>query len=184
MKPQEIDLDSEVPPLPVMRDGRSPFVKWLDGAGPRALPKYVYVASSWRNLLQQGVVHALRAARIDCYDYRQPVEGESGFRWSEIDPSWMGWKPEDWRKALSHPVAQHGFRRDLAAMSRADCCVLVLPCGRSAHLEAGYMAGACKPVFTLAVEQVEPELMALLLGPPEHICASVLELLGKLGVED
>ncbi len=40
----------------------------------------------------------------------------------------------------------------------ADACVLVLPCGRSAHLEAGYFAGAGKPLLILLADG-EPELM-------------------------
>lgn len=150
----------------------------------RGKPSYVYVASSWRNLLQQGVVHTLRAAGIPCYDYKAPAPGEDGFRWSEINPAWQGWTPAQWREALAHPVAQRGYARDRDALHRADCGVLVLPCGRSAHLEAGYLAGRGVPVYTLAVEPCEPELMALLLGPPENVCTSVVELLGRLGVED
>lgn len=160
------------------------FQRWVVGQGERDRPEYVYVASSWRCLLQQGVVHALRAAGIACYDFREPVPGGSGFSWREIDPNWLNWPPEQWRSALAHPVAQEGFALDKGAMDRADCGVLVLPCGRSAHLEAGYLAGQGKPVFTLAIEKCEPELMALLGGPPANICTSVMDLLGKLGVED
>jgi nucleoside 2-deoxyribosyltransferase len=45
-------------------------------------------------------------------------------------------------------------------MEWADACVLVLPCGRSAHLEAGWFAGKGKPVFVLTFDGEEPELMA------------------------
>ena len=34
-----------------------------------------------------------------------------------------------------------------------------LPCGRSAHTEAGWMAGAGKRVIVFIPEMVEPELM-------------------------
>ena len=37
--------------------------------------------------------------------------------------------------------------------------MLVLPCGRSAHTEAGWMAGAGKHVIAYIPEMVEPELM-------------------------
>jgi nucleoside 2-deoxyribosyltransferase len=67
-------------------------------------------------------------------------------------------------------------------MDHADCCVLVLPSGRSAHLEAGYMAAQGKPVYTLALERVEPDLMNLLLGPPDHIATTMDELFDLLGV--
>ena len=37
--------------------------------------------------------------------------------------------------------------------------MLVLPCGRSAHTEAGWMAGAGKKVIVYIPEMQEPELM-------------------------
>ena len=45
------------------------------------------------------------------------------------------------------------------ALEHADTCVLVLPCGRSAHAEAGWMAGRGKRVIVYIPEMVEPELM-------------------------
>ena len=36
------------------------------------------------------------------------------------------------------------FRNDIEAMEACDTCVLVLPCGRSAHTEAGWFAGRGK----------------------------------------
>jgi len=44
-------------------------------------------------------------------------------------------------------------------MVAAHTCVLVLPCGRSAHLEAGYFVGASKPLYILIEDEIEPELM-------------------------
>ena len=44
-------------------------------------------------------------------------------------------------------------------MRWADACVLLLPCGASAHLEAGWFSGAGKPVAVVAPEIREPELM-------------------------
>lgn len=182
MTENEIDLDAAPPPLPVMRDGRTAFQKWVDGDGPRAMPKSVYVASSWRNPLQIGVVATLKAAGLDVYDFRHPAPERSGFSWKSIDPEWMLWTPAQWRDALRTSIAKDGYALDRDGMDRADCCVLVLPCGRSAHLEAGFMAAEGKPVFTLALEQVEPDLMNLLLGPPEHICVTMDELFDRLGV--
>jgi hypothetical protein len=140
----------------------------------------IYVASSWRNRLQIGVVTALRSLGYECYDFRNPLPGETGFSWKSIDPEWMHWTVADWRQALKTPIAQSGFALDKGGMSRADVCVLVLPAGRSAHLEAGFMAGQGKPVYTLALEPVEPELMALLGGPAENICCTMEELFERV----
>jgi len=179
----ETELERPLPPLDII-DGRTPFQKWVDGDGPAANPRSVYVASSWRNPLQIGIVATLKAAGLSVYDFRNPEPGNSGFGWREIDPHWQLWKPSQWRAALATDVARKGFALDKAGMDAADCCVLVLPCGRSAHLEAGYMAAQGKPVFTLALESDdhEPELMSLLLGPPEFICVTMDELFDRLAV--
>lgn len=63
----------------------------------------------------------------------------------------------------------------------ADCCVLLLPCGRSAHFEAGYFWGAGKPVHILLAERNEPELMYL---GATSVNISPHELLGSLGIKD
>lgn len=125
---------------------------------PRQLK--IYVASSWRNTYQPEVVATLRAAGHDVYDFRNPEEGNDGFRWSEIDPDWKKWDCERYAKALEHPIAKKGFKLDLGAVLRADLCVLVLPSGRSASWEYGYHCGMTgRPGIVHMPENVEPELM-------------------------
>ena len=119
----------------------------------------IYVASSWRCILQPGVVHILRTAGHEVYDFRNPPN-KTGFAWSEIDPDWLKWTPEKFVDRLYDRRAINGFNEDFAAMRWADACVLVLPCGRSAHLEAGYFWGAGKPLYILlSDDKFEPELM-------------------------
>ncbi len=67
--------------------------------------------------------------------------------------------PEDYLDAMEHPLAQAGFRSDFDAMQWADVCVLVLPCGASAHSEAGWMKGAGKKVIVYQNRPQRPELM-------------------------
>lgn len=120
---------------------------------------YIYVASSWRNgARQQAVVRALRDWGADVYDFRQPCYGALGFGWDRIDPKWKNWKAEQFIEALDHPLARDGFRVDMNALKAADLCVLVMPCGRSAHLELGYCVGSQKPTGILLTDG-EPELM-------------------------
>lgn len=143
-----------------------------------------YVASSWRNPYQPALVRALRSAGMQVYDFRNPAPGVTGFAWSEIDPDWMDWMPSEWREALRHPIAVKGYRNDRRGMDNSECCVLVLPSGRSSHMEAAFMAAQGKPVFTLALDHVAPDLMNLLLGPPEHLCCSMDDLFDALGIAD
>lgn len=123
----------------------------------------IYVASSWRNEYQPAVVADLRKGGHEVYDFRNPPGGGHGFHWSAIDPKWRLWSPELFVEALDHPIARAGFASDYEALRWADCCVLVLPCGRSAHIEAGWLKGSGKPTYVLhSPDDLEPELMYLL----------------------
>lgn len=119
----------------------------------------IYVASSWRNELQQEVVKVLRDAGHEVYDFKNPSETDKGFAWSDIDPNWQKWTNKEYRAALNHPIAEKGFNNDFNGMRWAEACVLVMPCGRSAHSEAGWMQGSGKPVIVLQPKEAEPELM-------------------------
>lgn len=142
----------------------------------------LYVASSWRNKYQPGVVSMLRDAGHLVYDFRNPEPGNNGFSWAQIDPNWQRWDSEAYRCALDHPAAQAGFNLDFEAMCLADGCVLVLPSGRSAHLEAGWFMGCGRPVWVLVPEPVEPELMYLLARERAGaLCVSTSELVRRIG---
>jgi hypothetical protein len=136
----------------------------------------IYVASSWKNPYQPFIVGELRLNGHAVYDFRNP-EPNTGFAWSEIDPNWMNWTAREYREALRHPRAAQGFHSDFSAMRWADTCLLVLPCGRSAHLELGWMAGANKRTIVLTRDGEEPELMALL---ADRICVDMREVLNEL----
>ena len=117
----------------------------------------IYVASSWRNTFQAAVVKALRADGYEVYDFMN----SEGFHWSEVDPAWKDW-PADVPKyltGLNHACALRGFNRDMAALRNCDVCVYVMPCGVSASLEAGWAAGAGKPLVVYVPGLREPDLM-------------------------
>jgi len=118
----------------------------------------IYVASSWRNDYQPEVVRGLREVGHDVYDFRNPTDGDHGFHWSEIDGDWKQWTVEQYINNLRNPIARDGFAKDYDAMCASDGCVLLCPCGRSAHLEAGWFIGRGKPTWILAARE-EPELM-------------------------
>jgi hypothetical protein len=138
----------------------------------------IYAASSWRNPLQPSVVKSLRGAGHEVYDFRNPFNGRPGFAWSEIDPEWQGWSAARYRELLTtSPTAAAGYVNDLRAMEWADTCVLILPSGRSAHLEAGWFTGRGKRCMILTRDGEEPELMALL---ATDICISLEEVVERL----
>ena len=118
----------------------------------------IYVASRWRNDIQPIIVAKLRELGHDGYDFKNPPF-KSGLHWIEIDHKWEEWTVEEYVNNLDHPIAELGFKSDFDAMKWAECCVMVLPCGRSAHTEAGWMKGAGKQTHVFMSQKQEPELM-------------------------
>lgn len=136
----------------------------------------IYLAASWRNPYHSDVLAILRNVGHEVYDFKNPPYS-TGFKWSDIGLE-LPCTAEAYRTALySHPRAAQGFNADFAAMRWADTCVMLLPSGRSAHLELGWMAGAGKRTIILTRDNEEPELMALLC---DKICISVKEVLEEL----
>lgn len=136
----------------------------------------IYVASSWRCPFQPEVVQRLRALGHEVYDFRGCDTGwdspndrtgvPGGFSWSDVDPDWKNW-PEDiprYLRGLEHPRAIEGFNRDMNALKLADACILVNPCGQSAHAELGWAAGAGKLTAAYCPAIREPDLMLKMAG--------------------
>ncbi|BBB91040.1 MAG TPA: hypothetical protein PKA28_10735 [Methylomusa anaerophila] len=137
----------------------------------------IYVASSWRNTIQPKIVALLRDQDYEVYDFKNPKPGNTGFHWSEIDPNWKQWTPDQFKMNLKHEIALNSFYSDMRALEDCNVCVLVLPCGRSAHLEAGWAIGAGKPTIIFLQDNIEPELMYLM---AMFICTDTQDLLSKL----
>ena len=137
----------------------------------------IYVASSWRNTYYPEVVARLKEAGHEVYDFRNPPHGGNGFRWTDINEKALDWTFEQYAEGLHHPKAERQFQADLEALNWADTCVLVLPCGRSAHTEAGWMAGAGKKVIVYIPKMEEPELMYKLF---QGVAGSLDDLIGTL----
>lgn len=124
----------------------------------------VYVASSWKNKHMDDVLAALRGRGLSVYDFRDPM---TAFNWRQVHDAPFPWHRDEVVRALAHPLARRGFKGDTDAMKASRVCVLVLPCGRSAHMEAGWMAGAGRPVFVYMPEPGEPD--------SAHIMATSIE---------
>ena len=105
----------------------------------------IYIASSWKN-----VAAVRKAAKILRYrhrhsvdDFTDPSHGRFVFSYTEID----NYQHMDGIKFLKQPKAQRAFQEDKKWIDWADVVLLMLPSGRSAHLEAGYAAGRGKKLI-------------------------------------
>jgi hypothetical protein len=139
----------------------------------------IYVASSWRNELQPRVVAALRAAGHEVHDYKEPGGDGEGPSAEEMEGmTGMRFEPARFRELLTeHPLAGTLFDKDMGALRACDACVLVLPCGRSAHLELGWAVGAGKHTLALLHGECEPDLMYKMV---DHLCLSIDEVVQTL----
>ena len=134
----------------------------------------IYVASSWRNTFQLGVVAELRSDGHQVYDFKGPGDGwgmegggPGGFHWKECaqpGTDWQKWTVLEYLEALEHPRAEEGFRRDMDALEQCDVCVMVMPCGPSASMEMGWACGAKKEVYVYVPGMREPDLMVKMAG--------------------
>lgn len=151
--------------------------------GKYIMVRKIYLASSWKNSLQPQLVKDLRNIGHEVYDFRNPHVGNNGFSWSSIDENWKEWTSEQFRNTLYfNKIAEKGFKNDWNGMLWADTGILLLPCGRSAHIEAGYFRGANKQLFiVLSEDQNEAELMYKM---AHRLYLNTKELLNDLTVEN
>lgn len=106
----------------------------------------IYVASSWKNekrcLLIAKVLRDW-GHEVDCFC--DASSGRYVFNYQELgDVSKMNAV-----SALEEPKVIRAFQEDKHWLDWAECVVLLLPSGKSAHLEAGYAAGRGKKLVIL-----------------------------------
>lgn len=118
------------------------------------------MASSWKNPFYQTVIDELNI-HFKVLDWRKYGKG---FTWDQvsIDNNDSVDSIEYRRILYTNPIARAGFNSDFVMMQEAHIGVLLLPCGKSAHLEAGWFWGQNKPLFILTfANEIQPELMYL-----------------------
>ena len=81
----------------------------------------------------------------------------------------------DYREALRRPAAQNIFHFDKRYIDASDALVMVLPAGKSAHLELGYAVGRGKRGFIYMPEQ--PDKWDIMYSYAEAVVYNDAELL-------
>jgi len=103
----------------------------------------VYIASSWRNIneVREWTSH-LRAEGFEVFDFTD--ENDHFVFWIKDIPGQANMDIIDF---LNREESQKAFDADCEGMKRSNVCLLLLPSGKSAHLEAGFMKGAGKKLI-------------------------------------
>lgn len=132
----------------------------------------IYIASSWKNKYQQQLVEELRKRGHKVYDFKHPCGRNDVPVWESVSVTQNlrsayvenRLKGGEFKRMLLDRLSVERFKEHFSAMQDADTCILLLPAGRSSHIEAGHMNGMGKRVFVMDTsKEVTPELMYLAL---------------------
>lgn len=102
----------------------------------------IYMASSWKNAaIVIAIANFLRSLghEVDCFC--EQTDKRFSFCWQEIVDDI---RDTDAISFLKEEEAKKAFKEDKKWLDWCEVCLLVLPCGKSAHLEAGYSVGKGK----------------------------------------
>ncbi len=108
----------------------------------------IYIATSWKmETIARPIADILRkdGHQVDCFC--DPSSGRYVFHWSEFVEKEEDLKNYDAISFLYDARTQRAFVEDKRWLDWAEAVVMIVPCGRSAHLEAGYAKGRGKPLF-------------------------------------
>lgn len=140
----------------------------------------IYLASSWRNPHYEGHLSMLRLFGHEVYDFKNPAPKRPGFSWSQIEgfPPVETWGPLEMVEVHKTQRAKEGFFSDMSGLKWCDTCILLMPAGRSAHLEFGWACAANKSTHVMLMpEKFEPDLMHMM---ADYVHTSFDELIEAL----
>jgi nucleoside 2-deoxyribosyltransferase len=99
----------------------------------------------------------------------------------EADDFWRNFEKvrgSTYKQALKNYAGKHIYEFDKFHIDRGDIGVLVMPAGKSGHMELGYLVGRGKPCFILFEE--EPERWDVMYQFANAICFNFDELKEEL----
>jgi hypothetical protein len=105
----------------------------------------IYLIGSLRNPEIPLIGNRLREAGIDTFDEWHDAGPEADDYWKKDQQT----RGRSYTEALESYAADHVFEFDKFHLDRCDGSILILPAGRSGHIELGYMIGKGKPSYVL-----------------------------------
>lgn len=105
----------------------------------------VYLIGSMRNPEIPHLAQRLREIGFEVFDDWYSPGPEADDYWQEYEKL----RGRTYKEALNGYHAKHVFAIDKFHLDDCDVAVLVMPAGRSAHIEIGYIIGSEKPGFIL-----------------------------------
>ena len=105
----------------------------------------IYLIGSLRSPKVPEVAQKLRAAGHIVFDDWFAAGPEADDYWQKYEQE----RGHNYKQGLAGYAAHHVFNFDKHHLDTNDLAVLMLPAGKSGHLELGYMIGTGKPGYIL-----------------------------------
>lgn len=105
----------------------------------------IYIIGSLRNPKIRDVAKLLRDHGHDVFDDWHAAGERADDNWKDYELQ----RGRTYKEALKGRFARTAFELDRSNLDRCDVVVMVLPAGKSGHLELGYSAGKGKRAYIL-----------------------------------
>lgn len=104
----------------------------------------IYLASSWKNEhLVRSMANYLTVLGHEVDDFTNDSNGRFTFSFNQIPNV----EELDAKSVLNNPLVQRAYQEDKKWLDWSEIVIMILPCGKSAHLEAGYIKGSGKKLI-------------------------------------
>lgn len=139
------------------------------------MSRSIYLVGSLRNPAIPDVAHSLRLIGWDVFDDWFAAGPEADDWWQKYEKQ----RGRTYEEALNGYAANHVARYDQSHLDRCSAGLLVLPAGRSGHLELGYLLGQGKPGYILLAG--EPDRFDVMYRLATQVFTTREEMLAELG---
>lgn len=136
----------------------------------------VYVIGSLRNENIPVIAEKIRAVGFTVFDDWYSAGPEADDNWKKHQQ----YKGLSYKEALAGPAARAVFKFDKRNLDASDIAVLVLPAGKSGHLELGYCAGSGKHTYVLFDGEPENDRWDVMYQFATAVCFSFEDLAKEL----
>jgi hypothetical protein len=119
--------------------------------------KQIYIIGSLRNEKISVIAKELRELNFTIFDDWHSVSPNGDDLWKDYETK----RGRSYEEALQGWHAHNVFNFDKKHIDNSDIGVLIMPAGKSAFLELGYIIGQGKPGFILMDDQERYDVMVL-----------------------
>lgn len=134
----------------------------------------IYLIGSLRNDRPAEVANELRGHGFDVFDCWHAQGTDADWHWERYEKR----RGHSYREALAGKAACNGFDFDYRHLKACHAGVLVMPAGKSGHLELGWILGQGKLGYILL--DGEPERYDLMYKLATAVCYNVDELVAAM----